>query len=80
MGISDLEGASLRTVAIVTPSSIACEAPWTEVGRKGWAASPMSAMRACFEIHFLLELEGDGVQWGEDLGRRVSNLDKLAYS
>ena len=27
-------------MARTTPSSIACEAPWIDVGRKGWAESP----------------------------------------
>jgi hypothetical protein len=47
-----VDPASLRTVAMVMPSSMAWEAPWTEVGRKGCAESPIRAIRACFEIHY----------------------------
>lgn len=73
---------------MVTPSSIACEAPWTEVGRKGCAASPINAIRACFEIHYDLSTfprgnsrgtlggRGMGLQLGGDLDRRVSSLDR----
>jgi len=52
--MSEGESTRERTVAMVTPSSIACEAPCTEVGRNGCAASPINAIRACFEIHYHL--------------------------
>jgi len=73
VGTSDAGPASLRTVASVTPSSMACEAPWTDVGRKGCAASPINAMRACFEIHCYQrqQLEGKFYSW-----KRIS-VDKF---
>src|ERR1700761_9042925 len=44
--------ASLRQIAIVTPSSIACVAPCADVGKNGCAESPNKQVRPPSLTHF----------------------------